>query len=87
LQELLDSGAYSRSPSLMQPSIIHTEHECVTLYLKNIDMLWELGIKPRREARAEAETSWARANRPSDVDSGKPQTTAEAEREDNGIPF
>jgi hypothetical protein len=47
--------------------IIHAEHECVTVYLKNIDMLWELGVKPRREAvRAEAEISWARANRRDD---------------------
>jgi hypothetical protein len=55
---------YTRSPSLMQPSIIHAEHECVTLYLKNIDMLWELGIKSRRESlrRTEAEISCERAN-------------------------
>jgi hypothetical protein len=34
-------------------SIISDKHEDVTLYLKNIQMLWNLGMKPNRDAKAE----------------------------------
>jgi hypothetical protein len=79
--------AYSRSPSLLQPSIIHAERECVTLYLKNIDMLWELGIKSRRKAlRAEVESSCARADRLDHRDGADAQGTVEEEL-DNVIHF
>lgn len=76
--------AYTGAPSFKQPSIIHAQHECVTVYLKNIDMLWELGIKSRREAlRAEAESSRAGANRQDERD----RTDAGGTVETDAIPF